>query len=188
MNQFPNAGDGLKKMFIASLGAIICGVCAIIPLINLIAALAAIVFLVISLIGLNNLGKDIEDCKKAFILTIVQIVVSFLASLLAKVVVVGALLSIAESIIALLVVYFVCIPVSKVLSQIGATDAASLGETAWKLNLVCYAVAIVAGILSMISALAGVVLVISIVVLIVGLVGQIIYMIFLYKSYTAFGA
>lgn len=188
MNQFPNAGDGLKKMFIASLGAIICSVCAIIPLINLIAALAAIVFLVISLIGLNSLGKDIEDCKKAFILTIVRMVVSFFASLLSKVAVVGALLDIADSVIALLVVYFVCIPVSKVLSQIGAADAANLGQTVWKLNLVCYVIAIVAGILAVIPALAALVLVISIAVLIAGLVGLIMYTVFLYKSYQAFGA
>lgn len=36
MNQYFNAGQGLKKMFIAAIGAIICTVCLIIPLVNII--------------------------------------------------------------------------------------------------------------------------------------------------------
>lgn len=188
MNQYPNAGAGLKQMFIAQVGAIICTVCALIPIINILAAIGAIVFAVISLVGLYNLGKDIEECKKAFILTIVGAIVNILASLLAAVSVAGSLLSIAHMVISLLVVYFVCIPVSKVLSQIGATDAADLGQTVWKLNLVCYVASIVCSILALIPVLAVIGLLISIVVLIAALVGGIMYMVFLYKSYNAFGA
>lgn len=188
MNQYSNAGAGLKQMFIAQVGAIICTVCAIIPIINIIAMIGAIVFVVISLVGLYNLGKDIEECKMAFILTIVGAIVNLLASLLAAVPVVGALLSIAHSVISLLVVYFVCIPVSKVLSQIGATDAADMGQVVWKLNLVCYAASIVCSILALIPVLSVIGLLISIFVLIAALVGGIMYMVFLYKSYNAFGA
>lgn len=108
MSQYPNAGAGLKQMFIAQVGAIICTVCAIIPIINIIAMIGAIVFVVISLVGLYNLGKDIEECKIAFILSIVGGIVNLLASLLAAVPVVGSLLSIAHTIISLLAVYFVC--------------------------------------------------------------------------------
>ncbi len=188
MNQYPNAGAGLKQMFIAEVGVIICTVCTIIPIINLIAAIAAIVFVVISLVGLYSLGKDIEDCKKAFILTIVGAIVNLLASLLAAIPVVGSLLSIAHTIISLLVVYFVCIPVSKVLSQIGATDAADMGQVVWKLNLICYAAMIVCNILAMIPVLAAIGFVISILVSIANLVALIMYMVFLNKSYNAFGA
>lgn len=188
MNQYPNAGAGLKQMFIAQVGVIICIVCASIPSISLISMIGAIVFVVISLFGLYSLGKDIEECKMAFILTIVGAIVNILAKLLANVPVVGPLLKIAYTVISLLVVYFVCIPVSGALSQIGATDIADLGQTVWKLNLVCYAASIVCSILAMIPVLAVIGVLVSIFVLIAALVGEIMYMVFLYKSYNAFGA
>ena len=75
MNNYPNVGAGLKKMFIAQIGIIVCTVLAIIPIINIIAGIGAIVFAVISIVGLYGAGKDIEGCKKAFIITIVNIVI-----------------------------------------------------------------------------------------------------------------
>jgi len=80
MGNYQNAGAGLKKMFIASLGAVICTVLMIIPLINIIAAIAAIVFAVLSIVGLYGAGKDIEGCKTAFIITIINLVVSVLGN------------------------------------------------------------------------------------------------------------
>ncbi len=44
MENYPNAGAGLKKMFIASAGAIVCAVLAFVPLINILAAIAALVY------------------------------------------------------------------------------------------------------------------------------------------------
>ena len=42
MGNYQNASGGLKKMYIAELGAIVCAVLSIIPLVNIIAAIAAI--------------------------------------------------------------------------------------------------------------------------------------------------
>ena len=76
MGNYQNASGGLKKMYIAELGAIVCAVLSIIPLVNVIAAIAAIVFMVLSIVGLYCAGKDIPGCQKAFMVTIISLVVS----------------------------------------------------------------------------------------------------------------
>ena len=60
MGNRAEAGQGLKKMFIAMIGSI--------------------VFMVISIVGLNQAGKEIEGCKTAFILTIVTLIVSIVGA------------------------------------------------------------------------------------------------------------
>ena len=188
MNQYPNAGAGLKKMFMAEVGAIICAVLAIIPSINLIAGIAAIVFAVISLVGLYSVGKDIAGCKTAFILTIVNLVISIVGSLTSLIPVLSVICSIAGSIISFLVVYYVCNSVAEVMTQVGAADIAERGVTVWKINLVCYVAAIVIAILAVIPVLSMIATVANLVIAIVSIIASILYMIFLNKSYQALGA
>ncbi len=188
MGTYHYAGPGLKKMFIAAVGAIVCAVFMIIPIINIVAGIAAIVFSVISVIGLHEAGKEIEGCKTAFTITIISIVVGFFAGLLEDVAIIGALFEIASSVCSLLITYYVCTSVAAELRGIGANDVADSGEKVWKLNAGCYIVSIVVVILSiipLINILAGV---LGIIVAIVSLVAMVIYMIFLNKSYQAFGA
>ena len=189
MGNYQNTGAGLKKMFVAEIGAIACTVVMIIPIIGwVVGGIGAIVFAIISLIGLAAVGKDIEGCKQAFTLTIVNIVLSVLGSLFAKVAVISVLISIAENVVTFLIVYLVCTSVGAVLQANNYADVAAKGETVWKINLVCYAASIVITILSkipLLSVLAGIV---SVIVGIALIVAGILYMIFLYKSYQAFGA
>ncbi|MGN0166596.1 MAG: hypothetical protein ACI4AB_01015 [Acetatifactor sp.] len=189
MENYQNTGSGLKKMFIAEIGAIICAVIMVIPLLGtVVGGIGAIVFTVISLVGLYSAGKDIEGCKQAFTLTIVNMVLSILGALLAKVAVLAVLISLASDVVSFLIVYLVCTSVGAVLKANNYADVAGKGETVWKINLVCYAVSIVVTILAkipLLSILAGIV---SFIVGIAGLVAGILYMIFLYKSYQAFGA
>lgn len=189
MQQYPNTGDGLKKMFIAAIGTIICGVVAIIPVIGaIIGGIGAIVFMVISLIGLNSVSKDIPACKMAFILTIVNLVVSALETILSQVSILSSILSIGSSILSLLVVYYVCIPVSGELNKIGASDVANSGQNVWKWNLVCYILVIVFTVIALIPVI-GVIGTIGVAITaILSLVAEILYLIFINKSYHAFGA
>lgn len=96
MYQYFNAAQGLKKMFIAQIGIIICTVCVLIAatgtfffvaagsaglvflfgLLTFVAAIGIIVFYIINLIGIYGAGKDIKGCKTAFMLTIVNLVVN----------------------------------------------------------------------------------------------------------------
>jgi hypothetical protein len=189
MESYSNTGSGLKKMFIAEIGAIVCAVLLVIPVIRVIGGIGAIVFTIISILGLYGAGKDIEGCKKAFVLTIANLVVVVLVnSSLGDVAVIGTLLTIAADVLDFLIVYLVCTSVGEVLKNRGHEDIAGKGELVWKINLVCYAVGIVAVILEKIPVIYILVVVLSVIIAIAGLVAGILYMIFLYKSYNAFGA
>lgn len=187
MGNFQNAGAGLRKMFIAAIGTIICTVLMIIPVVNFVAVIGVFVFGILSLVGLYGAGKDIQGCKNAFIITIINLVVSILTSLFATNFL-GTLLSIAGSVLSFLVVYFVCTSVAEVMNQIGAADVASKGETVWKINAVCYVVVIAIAILGRIPVLSAIASVANIAVTIASLVASILYMIFLNKSSSALGA
>ena len=187
MGYYPNAGEGLKKMFVAQIGAIICAVLMIIPVINIFAAIAAIVFAVISLIGLYKTGQDIDGCKTAFMITIVNMVVSLLSGFI-KIGAFAVILSIAKSVLSLMVVYYVCNSVAGVMNQIGASDIASIGMNVWNINLVCCIVVIVVSFLAFVPALTVIAGLTAIVCTIASLIASIMYMVFLYKSYVALGA
>lgn len=189
MENYQNAGQGLKQMFIAALGAVICTVLAIIPLINILAGIGALVFLIISLVGLNNAGKDIAGCKTAFTITIVNLIVSILGGVLSfGSATISSVITIVGYVLSLVSTYYVCTSVAKVMEQVGAGEVAQKGYTVWKINLVCYIVMIVVAVLAMIPALAAVAVVMSIVVAIIALIAEILYMIFLNQSYKALGA
>lgn len=188
MEAYQNAGSGLKKMFIAEVGAIICTVLMIIPIVNLIAAIGAIVFMVISLVGLYGAGQEIEGCKTAFMVTIINMVVSVLESFLGNIAVLGTIISIAQSVLSFLVIYYVCTSVAEVMNKIGQAEVAQKGETVWKINMVCYIVNIAVAILSLIPVLNILAGIASVVIAIVSVVAMILYMIFLNKSYQALGA
>lgn len=59
MYGYENAASGLKKMFTAQVGGIICVVLMMIPFIGVIGLIGVFVFGIMSLIGLNSAGKDI---------------------------------------------------------------------------------------------------------------------------------
>lgn len=188
MNNYSNAGAGLKKMFIAQVGIVVCTVLAIIPFVNILAGIATFVFAIISMVGLYGAGKDIEGCKKAFTLTIVNLVISILAAIFSGSTLCSTLFSIAGDVVGFLIVYNVCTSVSAVLKELGAADVAAKGESVWKINFGCYVASIIISILSvipLIKILAGIA---AVILAIVALVAGILYMIFLNKSYQAFGA
>ena len=187
MGNYQNAGAGLKKMFIAEVGTIICAVLMIIPIINIFAAIALLVFGIISLVGLYGAGKDIAGCKTAFILTIVQLIVSFISGLI-KTGVLHTVFNVANYVFGLLIIYFVCTSVAEVMNQVGAADISNKGLTVWKINLVCYIILIVTNIVAAIPVINIVAAVVSIITSIVSIVADIIYMIFLNQAYKALGA
>ena len=185
MQDLQNAGSGLKKMFIASIGAVVCTVLLIIPIVNILAMIGALVFAINSLVGLNEAGKDIEGCKTAFLLTIVNMVVSVLKNIpFLGTGFLGALFSIAGYILGFLIVYYVCKSVADVLEQ-NEPDVAKTGHMVWKINLVCYAAEIIIAVLALIPLLNILAAFASIIIAIVSLVASILYMIFLYKSSNA---
>lgn len=181
MGNYENAGAGIKKMWIASLGSLICAVLMIIPVVGILAAIAALVFMVMSMIGLNQAGKDIDGCRTAFMLTIVNIIVSVVGALFQS----GAMhviIQIAGYVISFMVTYLVCTSVGVVMDRVGAADASHSGEIAWKISAVCYGLLILIVIVMMFPVfgiLAG--LVGAIIALIPSILAAVFYMLFLGK-------
>ena len=190
MNQYQVAGDGLKKMFIAQAGSIVCTLIGLIPIVGIIAGIGFLVFLVIGLVGLNQAGKQIAGCKKAFSIQIGMLIASVVGAVLTLLatfvgVLFIAVLGIAVSVLSFIAIYYICTSVSEVLTQMGDAESAKAGDTAWKAMLVCQIVAVIATLLSFVPLLSSVVGFISTVV---GVVGAIFYVIFLNKSSTRLAA
>ncbi len=182
MGNYENAGAGIKKMYIASMGSLICVVLLIIPVLNILAAIAALVFMVMSMIGLNQAGKDIDGCRTAFGLTIVSLVLSVISVLFQS----GAMhviIQIAGYVIGFMIAYLACTSISEVMIRIGDVDAAHSGEIAWKVNAVCYAalilivIAMMFSVFGIASGVAG-----ALISLIPSVVSEVFYMLFLGKS------
>ena len=188
MNNYVNAGDGLRKMFIASVGMIVCTVLMLVPLVNFFAGIGSIVFVVVSLIGLNSAGKDIAGCKTAFVLTIIQLVLGVVGAFLDSTGMLYSLLDIAGEILTLLVTYFVCTSVADVMREIQAFDVADKGIRVWKINLGCTIATVILGILVLVPGMNVLAAVAAIVVAIISLVGSILYMMFLSASAAEFGS
>lgn len=185
MQCYENAASGLKKMFVAEIGAIICTIIAIIPILGILGTIGTLVFLIISLIGLNSAGKDIEGCKTAFTLTIVQLIVSVIAGLFGSGFF-GIILRIVNDILALLIVRAVCLSVAEVMEMQRHPEIAGKGRTVWKINIVCYVIAIIFSVVSLIPLLGIVIAAIGgLITAILSLVASIMYMIFLNNSYKA---
>ncbi len=179
--QYTNAGPGLKKMFIAQVGSVICSVLLFIPLINLLAAVGVLVFLIISLIGLNQAGKDIGGCQTAFQFTIAQLVLSVISNFTGNGII-GTLVSVACSVMGFLVTYFVCSSVAEVLRMRSHDDIASRGDLVWKINLVCYAVEIIVSVLAHIPLLNILTGPANFILPVVSLIAGILFITFLYRS------
>ena len=187
MENFTNAGPGLRKMFIAAIGTIICSVLAIIPIINIVAGIGSIVFGVLSIVGLFQAGKDIQGCMTAFYITIANLVLSIIRTF-AGTGILGTILAICSTVLGLAVTYFVCTSVSETMNQIGAAAVAQKGHTVWVINLVCCIISVVITFLLLIPIINVIAAFASVIVAIVSLVGTILYMLFLNDGAKALGA
>lgn len=188
MGNLQNAGAGLRKMFIASLGVIICTILLIIPIVKILAAIAVLVFLILSMVGLFQAGNDIEGCRTAFILTLVNIILKILGVGF-KSGIMNTIITIAGYVVSFMITYLVCTSVSEVMNQVGAINVAQMGETTWKINAICNVGQVFIAILVLIPILGWIAGVLGAIILVVlSLIGEILYMIFLYKSSQILGA
>ena len=184
MSNYPNAAQGLKLMFWAEIAVILCTVLMLIPLVNLIGILVTLAAGIVSLVGLYKAGNDAEGYKTAFALTIISLVIGLFSDMDNGI---GALLSIAESVLDLAVVYYVCVTTAKLLTAVGNLEVAEQAKV-WKVYLICTVIGMVCSVLTLfpiLDVLAAFVLLIAAFVMIGA---GILYLVFLYKSYRALGA
>lgn len=181
MEKYLDAGAGLKKMYIASAGSIVCLVLLLVPGINLLAAFATLVFGILSIFGLWQAGKDIEGCRTAFMLTIAKLVVNAIGNV-SQSVMLALIITLAGYILDVLVVYLVCTSVSQVVERLDQNSVAEKGQLTWKIYLGCYVVVVVLAVLMVIPSMLGIAFVVSIAATILSIVAMVIYTIFLYQS------
>lgn len=187
--RFIIAGNGLKLMFIGT----ILGMLSFIPALGGILAIAG---WVISLVGLAKTTGAAPGYKTAMIMLVIQIVISIIAGVMAAAALGGVflgsgavavggfagvtLLSVGSQILAFLQTYFVCTATSGLLREIGEESVAVKGDMVWKLNALCYLVAIVVLILAgLVASLAAGLDVVNV---IVSLVADVLFVVFLYQS------
>lgn len=182
-SNYYEAGLGLKKMYIGMLGALICTCLMFIPFVGAIAAIAAVVCSIIAIVGLYQAGQTIEGCYKAFIMSIVNIIVQICAIPFANSGAgVSAFFNIVQAVISTLIVYWVCTEVGNVLEARGQAEIAKVGKVTWILCVIMNVAGIVISILNIIPLLALIASPLAIVVAIGKLVAEIFYVVFLNKS------
>ena len=139
MRNYPNAGDGLRKIYLAAIGSIVCSFIMIVPMVEFVGAIGVIVCSVITLIGFYQAGKDIEGCKAAFILQIIALIVNILDTFTSL----PAFMSFVSEILPVVAICLMCWSVSNVLKEIGADKIAKQGMVAMITYIGCRVVSIV---------------------------------------------
>lgn len=163
----------LKWIFIAQ---ILC----LLSFIPLVGGILAIIGLVLEVVALYGASKLDQGYHTAFILTIVNIVLSVLE--LFAVGVFASLVGIVSSVISLGILYFVITTTCKYLEVSGSPEVAQKGMNVWKINLICTIASVVLVLLAFVPVLS---VLLGIVIAIVQIVAYILYLIFLYKGYHA---
>lgn len=187
MEYYYNAGPGIKKMYIASIGIVICLVASLLPFISIFAIVAMLVLAILNMIGLYQAGKYISGCRTAFILTIANIFVGIIEKFFEGTFL-ESIIGIGGAVLEILIVYYMCTSIAEVMNQIGADSVAQKGYTVWKITLVCNIVMIVFGVLVIIPGFQGIALIGILLSTIAMLVAAILQMTFLSQSAKALGA
>lgn len=182
MYKYKNAPTGLYVMYIAQIGSIVSAIITVLFsqsfVLSIIGALATLVFAIIYLIGLNTAGKDIDGCKTAFIITIINIIVSVVGLITGQ----KGFTDLLGYIFNILVVYNVCTSVATILRTEGKEYLAEKGQTAWIMFLVADLIEIVCYLLAFVRSLYALAFILILVSLIVLIVSSIIYIGFLKNS------
>lgn len=157
--KYPDAGAGLRKMYVSFIGMIVCIVPAMIPIINILALIVMIFFFVYNMVGMFQAGKDIGGCKIAAIIQAVAFASGIIENFVNLPPLATSILSLAGSIMGLIGVYLVCHSVSEVMMELNAYSVAKQGKRAWLIYLVCNILIVVFGILlgsTLVFAMRGV--------------------------------
>ena len=129
---------GINKAYRAMRGVLICSLLTWVSSLKLWAALGILVFMVYYIVGLHEAGKYLAGCKKAFVLSVVNIVMVIPSMIPFSFV--NVPVSLVRYGTEFLAVYLVCTSVSEVTDCIGATDVRKEGKMAWQVNAICYGV------------------------------------------------
>lgn len=138
MENLSNVQVGINGAYRGLRGAYICLALMLVSSLRIYAALGIWFLLIWYFVGLHRMGKDVAGCRKAFILSMVNIVLTIISLIPFKLISVPA--SLVRCGIEFWAVYLVCTSMSEVTDRIGASEVRRKGVTAWHVNAVCWGV------------------------------------------------
>lgn len=198
MMTYPNAAAGLKTVYQARLVGLISIVLVIVPIVQIFAIAAILVAAFLSLVGLAQCRKDDKGYRTAFNLVIIGLVTNLAASLVSAYAgtegiagICGNILSMADDILSLASLYFVCITTNRLLKETAAAEnLIDRGIVVWKLNVVCTVILLVCYLLRMIPGNIAAIIAgyLAIFALIAQIVGNVLYILYLHNAYRALEA
>ena len=143
--------DGLNLMYVGNIIAIVAALCTLLallaPFLAILTMIAIVVGGITCLVGLVKLRNEHGDYMSALVACILGIVFGLLSN---DESVFGSLMSLAQSICSLLQVYFVVRGTNSFLRDRGCLTEVSMGDRAWKWQLVSIAVSVAAGVLALV--------------------------------------
>lgn len=192
MSNYLNAGAGLRKMYVAAIGVLVCGALAAFPVVGFLFAIGALVFAVLDFVGYYEAGKDIKGCQVAFILRIVAIVMNVFSGIVEAFggTSLNVVYSLGNTLLAVLPVCLVFTSVSKVQRENGIQDMAKKGIRAMWIYLACYVLIGIGEIVSLISFLnmsIGMILLTMLIVLAFSIVALVVQLKYYKQSAEYFG-
>lgn len=178
MTNYPKAAEGLKLLFIAEIVSILGALLSLVPFVGVILLIVAQVLI---LLGLYKASGDDSGYQTAFIITIVNLVVSVIGIFAGGAF--ATILNVASAILDLAVVYYVVNTTGNLAHSMGNDVLSSKGKTVWGLYLACTIVSVIITLLSLIPLLGSLLAVaLGVILLIVQLIAYILYLIFLNKA------
>lgn len=177
MRNYPNAAQGLYKVFLSQILMIIGVLTAFI----LIGGIVALVGQVLYLVGLYQAKQDDEGYAGAFSLAIISLIVSFLGGFFGDSLM-GNLFSLISSILGFVILYLVCSTTALLVGSLGFDALARQGYIVWMINLVCTIVSVICGILQLVPVLNLLTIPVLLVTAIASLVGGVMFILFVYRA------
>ncbi len=184
MSNYPNAGAGLRKVYLAAIAAIICSFVMLVPVVQFIGSIGVIVCSVVTLIGFYQAGKDIEGCKVAFILQIVTLVINLLDTFVGL----PSVLSIVGEFLPMIAICIMCWSVSQVMKELGAEKVAKQGMVAMLVYIGCEVAAFILQMCILIVLLNGGIGLYLVLLLAIAILELVFYLKFLKNAAEQFGA
>lgn len=190
---YPNAAAGLKTVYQAKLVGLISIVLVIVPIVQIFAIAAILVAAFLSLVGLAQCRKDDKGYRTAFNLVIAGLVTNLAASLVSAYAgvegfagICSNILSMADDVLSLASLYFVCITTNRLLKEVDAAgNLIDRGIVVWRLNVICTVILIVCTLLRMIPGNITIIIAgyLAIFAVIAQIVGMLLYIQYLRNAY-----
>lgn len=183
MVRYPNAASGIKKVFLAKVIAIVGVVLAFIPLLGIFLGLGcSIAACILNIMGIMEASKDDEGYHSALVFTVASVIVSAIKVFVSSGSAFAKVLSYADDIFQILVLFYVCTTTARLLGNAGNMALSAKGDRVWNINKTCLIIIVVCAVLAFIPLVNILAALTSIIVALVMLYASIVYLVFLYQS------